>query len=106
MIQLENSHAVFEMVAGHKARGLELREHAINRGEADVLVRAEQLLVDVFGGEVARVAALQNFENLQARQRHLQAGFPQVLTFHSMFSGDDASAPWAMRYHLRPLSLN
>jgi hypothetical protein len=104
LIQLENSHAVFEMMTGNEAGGLELREHAINGGQANVFVSAQELPVDVLGGQVARGAALQNLQNFEARQRDLQAGFAQVLTFHSMFSGDHASARGAMRYHLRPLS--
>jgi hypothetical protein len=104
MVQLENSHAVFEMMASDEARGFKLREHAIDRGKADVFVAAQELPVDVLRRQVAGVAALQNLQDFEARQRDLQASFAQVLTFHSMFSGDTGGAPGAMRYHLRPLS--
>jgi hypothetical protein len=42
MVQLENRHSVFKVVPGDQARRLELREHAVHRGEADVLVGLEQ----------------------------------------------------------------
>ena len=73
LVELEHGHAVFEMVPRHQARGLELREHAIHRGEADVLVRFDQALVDAFGRHVTRRAALENFEDLEPRSRDLEA---------------------------------
>ncbi len=42
MVDFENRHSVFEVVPGHQARRLELGEHPVHRGEADVLVGLQQ----------------------------------------------------------------
>src|SRR5258708_11790259 len=72
LIELEYRHAVLEMMARDQAGRFELRQHAIDRGEADVLGRAEQPPVDLFGRHVAGDPALEYLEDLQARQRDLQ----------------------------------
>src|SRR5579864_5067826 len=82
LIELEDRHHVIEVVTGDEARRLELREHAVYRRETDVLVGFEEGSVNVLGGQVARRAALEELENLQPRQRYLQAGFAEVLAFH------------------------
>ena len=79
LVELEHRHAVFEMMARHQAGGFELRQHAIDGGESDVLARAEQPLVDLFGRHVARGAALENLEDLQPRQRDLEPGLARSL---------------------------
>ncbi len=84
LIELEDGHPVLEVMTGHEARGLELRQDAVDRREPDVLLRAEQRAVDVLGREVPSSAVLEYFENLQARQRHLQAGFAKILAFHDV----------------------
>jgi len=81
-VDLENGHAVLEMMARHQARALELREHAIDRREADILAGVEQLFIDLFGRHMPGLATLENLENLQPRQRDLEPRFTQVLTFH------------------------
>ncbi len=86
LVDLKHRHAVLEMMPRHKARRLELREHAIDRGEPDVLVGFEQAPVDVLGGKVPRHAAFQQLENLEPRQRDFQAGLAKILAFHQMLS--------------------
>ena len=49
LVELEYRHAILEVMAGHEARRLELREHPVNGGEPDVLVGVEQSAIDVFG---------------------------------------------------------
>ena len=49
LIELEDRHAILEMMAGHEARGLELREHPVDGGEPDILVGLEQGAIDVLG---------------------------------------------------------
>src|SRR5690349_21458205 len=83
LVQFEHCHAVFEMMAGDESGRLELRQHPVDGGKADVLVRVQQSPVDVLRGEVARRAALENFEDFQARQRDLEACLAKILTFHS-----------------------
>src|SRR5690242_13262756 len=87
LVELEHRHAVFEVMPRHQPGGLELRQHPVHGREPDVLVGLEQRAVDVLGRQVARGAALEDLEDLQARQRHLQTGLAQVLAFHACLSG-------------------
>jgi hypothetical protein len=73
LVQLIDCLAALEMRALQQSRLLELREHAIDRGEADVRMLFEELSVDVLGGEVAVRAVLEEVQHLQARDRDLQA---------------------------------
>ena len=86
LVELEDGHAILEVMSRHQPRGLELGEHAIHGCQADVLVGVEELTINVLGRQVASLAALQYFENLQARQRHLQTGFAKVFAFHAASS--------------------
>ena len=45
-----------------------------------------RLTVYFAGDKVARLAAFQDFQDLQPRQRYLQTGLAQVLTFHAVVS--------------------
>src|SRR5262249_12828575 len=82
VVQLEDGHAVLEMMARNQASRLELRQNAVHGREADVLVAVEEGAVDVFGRQMTGCAALQNLQNLEARQRYLQAGSAEVFAFH------------------------
>ncbi len=83
LVELEDSHPVLEMMTSDQARCLELRKHAVNGSEPDVLVRVEERAVNVFGRKMAcGGGALEDLENLQPRQRHFQTGFTKVLAFH------------------------
>src|SRR6185312_6632545 len=99
LIELEDGHAVLEMMACDEPRGLELRENAIYRRESDVLVRVEKRPVDVLRREMPRRAALENLEDLETGNRDLQARLAQIVAFHPMPPGEHAGAPRAMRYH-------
>src|SRR5580704_295182 len=99
LIELEDGHAVLEMMAGHKPCGLELREHAVHRCKPDILVGVKERAVDRLGGQMPCRAALEDLEDLEPRQRHLEARFAQVLALHAVLSGSHAGAPHAMRYH-------
>src|SRR5215212_2118237 len=59
MIDLEYRHAVFEVMAAHQPGRLELRQHAIDGGKANVLIGIEQSPIDVFGRQMPRWAALE-----------------------------------------------
>src|ERR1700722_20776879 len=66
LVELEDRHAVLEMMARDQARRLELRQNAVNGGEPDVLVRIEEAAVDVFGRKMTcGGAALEDLENFQ-----------------------------------------
>jgi len=82
VIELEDGHAILEVMPGDEARRLKLRENAIDGGQSDVLIAVEEGAIDVFGRKMARGAAFENFQNLEARQRYFQAGFAEVFTFH------------------------
>ena len=86
LVELKDGHAVLEMMPRDEARRLELRQYPIDGGKADVFVLFEQAAVDVLRREVARTAALENLEDLQPRQRHLQSRFAKILAFHSRLS--------------------
>src|SRR2546430_7147744 len=78
-VQLEHGLAGLEVLAREQARLLELREHAIDRGEADVDAFGDERLVDILGGEVAHLAGLEELEDLAARERRLDASLLQAL---------------------------
>src|SRR3546814_16466804 len=51
-VQFEDGVATFEIVALDKARGLELRQHPLDRCQSDVFIEVEQTPVDVLGGQI------------------------------------------------------
>src|SRR5687768_4814654 len=81
VIDLEDGHAVLEVVTRDETGCFELGENAIDGRETDVLVRFEELTIDGLRGQVMCRAALEDLENLEPRQRHLQSGFAKVLAF-------------------------
>ena len=91
MVELEDGHAVLEVVTGDQTGRLELRKHTVDGRQSDVLVRLEERPVDVFGRQVPRVAVLEDLQDLQPRQRYLEAGFPKVLAFQVAFSGETSA---------------
>src|SRR5688572_29335543 len=82
VVELEYRRGAFEVMTSHQARGLELRQHAIDRREANVFVGFEQMLIDVFRAHVPGLRGPENFENLDTRQRDLEPGLAQVIGFH------------------------
>src|SRR5262245_34092930 len=83
LVELEHGHAVFKMVPRDEAGRLELREHAVHRREADVLVRLDQALVDAFGRHMTSRAALEDLEDLEPGTRHLEPGLAQIFAFQA-----------------------
>src|SRR5690606_6985044 len=82
LVQLEHRVTALEVMPRDEAGVLELREHAVDRGKADLLAQLQQCLVHVFRAHVPLGAAGENLEDLHSRQRDLQAGFPEFLAFH------------------------
>ena len=80
LIELEHGHAAFEMMAGDKAGRLELGEDPVHRGETDVFIRHQELLVDILGAHMTGGPVGQDVEYLQARQRDLEACIAQIVT--------------------------
>jgi len=48
LVEFEHCHAVGEMVAGHEACGLELRQHAVDGRKTNIFARVDQTSIDVF----------------------------------------------------------
>src|SRR5690554_880838 len=82
--ELEDRRAPFEIVPGHEAGTLELREHAVYRGKTELLAGVEQRAIDAFGREMTLFALLEDLEHLQPRRRYLQPRPAQILApfFH------------------------
>jgi hypothetical protein len=96
-IEFENRHAVLEAVPADQARGLELRQHTIDSGQANVIVRFEQAFADFLGREVARLRMFKNLENLEPRQRDFEPGIAQVFAFHLASLRFDAAGHSALQ---------
>ena len=71
--------AALEMVFQHQPGGLELGQHAIDRGQSDFLASVQKLPVHLFRREMARPAMFQQLEYAQARVGRLQSEAAQVL---------------------------
>jgi hypothetical protein len=73
LVELEHRLAALEVAARQQAGLLELHQHPVDRGQADVGVVGQQCLEHVLGGHVALRTALEHLQDLDARQRGLQA---------------------------------
>jgi len=82
LVQLEDRHPVSEVMPRDETRRLELREHSIHRGETDVLAQLGKPSVDVLSREMTGATALEDVEDLHARERDLQSSLAQILAFH------------------------
>ena len=76
--------AALEIVLEHQARRLELGEHAVDGGQADVVALLQQLPVDVLGREVPGAGRFEHVEDADSGVRDLEAGLAQVLRFHAV----------------------
>jgi hypothetical protein len=79
-VDLEHGVTALEVVPGHQPRRFELGKHPVNGRQPDIFPGVEKFLVYVFGAQVSLLAAFQDFENLESRQRYFQAGFSEFLT--------------------------
>jgi hypothetical protein len=73
-IELEHRQPAVEVMPAHQAGGLELRQHAINGGQPEVLMLIAQAPMDFLRRQVPGLGALEDFEDAQPGQRHLQSG--------------------------------
>src|SRR6218665_1449463 len=65
--------ATLEVAAAQDAGLRELCQHPVHRGQANVRALLQQHAKNAFGSHVALAALLEDIQNLQARQRGLQA---------------------------------
>jgi hypothetical protein len=70
--QLEHRLAGLEVVALKQAGLLELGQHAVDGGQADVQVFGEQQPVDILGRKMAHLGPLEESEDLEARNGGFQ----------------------------------
>ena len=64
LIEFKHGMATLEVVAGNQPRRLELGEHTIDGGEADILLVPEQSLIDVLSAHMTLLIAIfENFED-------------------------------------------
>ena len=83
-VQFEDCRRTLEVMPSDQARGLELRQHPVNGGKADVFVQTQKVFVDILGTHVAPLGASQDFQDFHARQRYFEAGFTKVFGFHGV----------------------
>ena len=72
-VQLEHRFARLEVAARQQSRLLELHQHTVDRREPDIGAVLQQGLEHILGGHMPLRGALEDFEDLDARQRGLQA---------------------------------
>ncbi len=75
LVQFKYGLAGFEMMAFEDASLLELGQYAIDGSQTHIQLFRQQDAINVFGGKVAILGALEKIEDLQARHGDLQAGF-------------------------------
>lgn len=69
LIKLEKGMSAFKMVALYQARGFELGEHTVYRGQADFLAVGQKKFVNIFRAKVLIGVLFENLQNLQSRTR-------------------------------------
>src|SRR5688572_23721412 len=79
LVELVNRLAGLEVLAREQPRLLELLEHAVDGGEADVDAVGEERLVDVLRGQVPHLARLEQLQDLAPGQSRLKAAILQAL---------------------------
>lgn len=78
-VELINGLAALKIAAGEQARLLKLREHPIDRGQANVRAFTQQHAIDVFRCHMALRTGLENLHDFQARQSGFQASVFQFI---------------------------
>lgn len=83
-VQLEHGLAAFEMMAADQTGAFELGQDPVDRRQTDLLAGLQQFLVHVLGAQMPLIAALENPEDLDPRQRHPKAGLLDLLVAHPL----------------------
>ena len=73
VIQLINGSPCLEVRLLEQAGLLQLSEHAVHGSQTDLVTLLEQQAIRLFGRQMPHLRPLKEFENLQARQRGLEA---------------------------------
>ena len=72
-VQLIDRLAAFEIVLQHQSRSFKLGQHAIDRGQANLVPVVQQVAIDVLGRHVPGFGLLQQFKDTHPWVRDLQA---------------------------------
>src|SRR5690606_972604 len=84
-VQLVDGLAALEVVLDHQPGRLELGQHAVHGGQADLVALLQQAAVDRLGGQVVLgLFLLQQLEDAYPRVGHLQAHAPKFVGFHAL----------------------
>ena len=82
-VQLEDRLPALEMVALGEPGIHELRQHPVDRGQANLFPALEQGLVDILGGHVMPVGLLQHLQDLDPGEGYLQTRLLDIGIFHA-----------------------
>ena len=82
--------ATFEVVTDRETGINELRQDTIDRRQANILAALPQSVADIVRSQMAALALLQEFEDLDPWQRDLQTSLANLLGFHQLSSEDVA----------------
>lgn len=87
-VQLENGISAFEMKALHQPRRFELGQNPVDGSQTNFLTLFQKVFVNIFGREMVlrNRRVFQHFQNLYPRQRHLEAGVSDFLSFQCVIS--------------------
>lgn len=66
VVQLKNSLATIELAARQDTRLLELGQHTVNRGQADIDTLANQHTINVLGAQMALTGFMKDIQDFQA----------------------------------------
>lgn len=100
-VQFVDGLAALEVVLDHDTGGLELGQHPVDCGQADIFLVGKQFLVDVLGGEVMGILVFEDLQDAHTGMGHFQPGPAQFFgfLFHSKFPGKRRAGK-PLVYHL------
>jgi hypothetical protein len=73
-VEFEYREPAVEVLPAHQAGGLELRKHAIDGCEPEVLMLIAEPPMDFLGRQVPRLRTFEDLQDAQPRQRYLESG--------------------------------
>jgi hypothetical protein len=96
----------FEVMPGDQSSGLKLRQHPINRRQTNVLMRLQQMTIDIFRTHVPWLCAAQNVQDFETRHGDFEPRFAQIAGFHdkSPLKGSTNELPIAAGITTKPLA--
>ncbi len=102
-VELKNRPVAVEIMPNNDAHLGKLREHPIDRGEANVVTILMESLIHFFGRQMRPLTASQNAQDLQPRQCDLEPCTTQLIRFLANLPGNVRIA-LGLGYHWRSIS--